>query len=39
MMKVMKAITRSTSCGCYHHATGTVLAGENLAWQYPQAKR
>ena len=37
MMKVMKAVDPSDELWLFHRATGTVLAGENLAWMYPKA--
>lgn len=37
MMKVMKAVDPADELWLFHRATGTVLAGENLAWMYPRA--
>jgi len=35
MFKVMKAVDPADELWLFHRATGTVLAGENLAWMYP----
>jgi hypothetical protein len=36
MMHAMKGRQPVDELWLYHHATGTILAGENLAWQYPR---
>jgi hypothetical protein len=37
MMKAMPPREPADEVWLYHRASGTVLAGENLAWQYPAA--